>query len=602
METDQIFASAELSPDRAVAGESTEFVIRLVVGPAYTRSSSRIIFDFPAMLGMSRPSLNHAEDDGFIDVRISNPTVTYQVGVWDIEAGGFVGQTPSSHRGMAQRLLVLDLSAGLVVGDTIEAQWGDTRGGLGVGARVTTVVPIPEYTAVLHIRYFEDQTKGLPDLGRSLAGNPRPTPDCELALGLTVRPRELHHLRLFRQMHGAALVPYDVFWNVAQVQDAQTIVAAQPAPVRNALGVFEFADKNVQVRSRSKPLIATPRMDNALDGLNIYWGDVHTHSAFSRDCVEREKLQMLPGDLMRYGRDCARLDFCAVTDHHNPHRSERRKIGAPNWQRTMEMLAEYDEPGRFLVFPGFEYGCARGDTVVLCNWLPDYDEIDCPEWTDIRRLWQAWHARDYFTIPHFHNPGALPQDTWWSPLDPVREPVIEVFSCHGSFERMDVLENQPPLCKARRPDRQGDSFLRASLHYGFVCNSDDHKGHIGVNGLTAVLAPTLDKASLVDAYRRRRVYGTTNARIRLIWTANGELMGSILPNTSEKRFSIDVCGESPLKRIDLFRNGDPYQRFIPEGIEFRQELTVRDDEPSNWYVRVTQMDNHQAFSSPIWFE
>jgi len=31
-------------------------------------------------------------------------------------------------------------------------------------------------------------------------------------------------------------------------------------------------------------------------------------------------------------------------------------------------------------------------------------------------------------------------------------------------------------------------------------------------------------------------------------------------------------------------------------------MQVREDEPSNWYVRVTQQDNHIAWSSPIWFE
>ena len=70
----------------------------------------------------------------------------------------------------------------------------------------------------------------------------------------------------------------------------------------------------------------------------------------------------------------------------------------------------------------------------------------------------------------------------------------------------------------------------------------------------------------------------------------------------EKTFLIDVQGENNLKKIDLFRNTEHYKRWAPEGKTFRIDLTVREDVPSNWYVRVTQVDNHMAWSSPVWFE
>lgn len=219
----------------------------------------------------------------------------------------------------------------------------------------------------------------------------------------------------------------------------------------------------------------------------------------------------------------------------------------------------------------------------------------------MRDLWKAWSGQDYLSIAHFHNPGRLAQDEWWEHTDARAEPVLEIFSCHGSYERADVLENKPASIKATRPERCGAYFLRRGFHYGFVCNSDGHKGHVGLNGLTAVFARALDKDSILDAYRHRRVYGTTNARIRLIFTANGQLMGSVIKQTPTKQFFISVRGENHLKRIDLFRNAELYQRLYPNGTEFQREITVLDDAPSNWYVRVTQLDNHQAFSSPIWF-
>ena len=112
----------------------------------------------------------------------------------------------------------------------------------------------------------------------------------------------------------------------------------------------------------------------------------------------------------------------------------------------------------------------------------------------------------------------------------------------------------------------------------------------------------MTRDAIFEAYRARRVYATTNARIRLIFTGNDALMGLVVPNDSVKRLRIDVVGESTLKRVDVFRNGEQFERFRPDGLAFATEMQVREAEPSNWYVRVTQQDNHIAWSSPIWFE
>jgi hypothetical protein len=83
----------------------------------------------------------------------------------------------------------------------------------------------------------------------------------------------------------------------------------------------------------------------------------------------------------------------------------------------------------------------------------------------------AIHSR----FPHFHNPGTLPEGEW---------------------------------------------FLRAGHRYGIVCNSDGHKGRPGSNGLTAVFSEDLSRDATFTALRARRCYGTTNARILLVFGIN----------------------------------------------------------------------------------
>lgn len=599
--TDQVFSSVTLTPDTVAAGETTEFVITLIVGPGYTGGASRIVLDFPATIGMSRPTLWHFEDFGFITAYVSNPHVDYALNVWDLETTDFVGPgKPRSWRDTAARMAVIDLEAGLVPGDQIDLIWGDTGGGFGPGTHVTHVVPRADYESLIHVRYFDSQDKGLPDYGRDFAGYTRPVPDAEEVLAFRIEPGAPHRLRLIRQPDRALLIPYDRFWNTAEVTASAELVT-EPAPAtRNASGVFVYDDPAVAVTSRKLPLTQSAPMHDVFEGYNLYWGDVHNHSAVSVDCVEREKMDMYAGDLMRFARDRAALDFYAVTDHHEPHHHPRNHIARADWERLLAAVETFYAPGEFVVFPAYEFRCPRGDTAVILNWLANYDEVFHPEWTDIRDLWAAYAGRDYLTIPHFHNPGSLESGEWWTAGDYV-EPVLEIFSCHGSYERLDALEWQVPLIKSRRPDRYGAWFLDHGYRHGLVANSDGHKGHVGSNGLTAVFAKDLTRESILEAYRARRVYGTTNARIRLVFTGNGHLMGSRLPNTPEKTLFIDVVSENRLKKVDLFRNGELFQRFAPEGIAFTMELTVTEDEPSYWYVRVTQRDNHIAYASPIWF-
>jgi hypothetical protein len=182
------------------------------------------------------------------------------------------------------------------------------------------------------------------------------------------------------------------------------------------------------------------------------------------------------------------------------------------------------------------------------------------------------------------------------------EPVIEIFSCHRSFERSDVFEQGRSLIKHTRKDRFADFFLKNNLKYGFVANSDSHYGHPGMQGLTAVYAKSLDKSSILDAYRKRHAYGVSGDRIRLLFTGNGKLMGSELQNTPVKEFVIDIVSENKLKKVELFRNGELYRRFIPDTeLTFKKELEIEEFLPSNWYVRATQENNQMAWSSAIWY-
>ncbi len=599
---EKIFKSIEISPKEIYAGDSAEFVIRLRIGPDYTAGPSRIVLDLPGTLGMSRPDLMHSEGDGYFNAVVSNPRVRYTRNIWDMEISDFISAENRSWRGMAARMPVLDLSEGVGEDDVIELIWGSSEHSYGPGTKATVVVPYPDYHASIHVRYFSSVDKGFPDYGRSYEGLERPMPDYEEEISFLVRPRKTSRLRLFRKYDRAVLVPMDVFWNVSECDDIRDFVDTDKKGDRTAEGTYLYKDPQVKVSSFSHELSEAPSMDQAFENYNIYWGDLHTHSTYSIDCIQREKLQTTPSDLMKFARERSCLDFFAVSDHHQPQDSIQHRIRTQDWEATMEDISRHNKEGEFLVFPAIEFRCARGDTVVVFNFMPDFNEINKPEWQDIRRLWSGLEGKDFLTIPHFHNGGRLADEEWWEHIENGVEPVLEIYSAHGSYEREKVLEAARPLMKKFRHDRCGLYFLQKGLKYGFTANSDGHKGHVGLSGITAVFAESLEKDKIFEAYRERRVYGSTNAHIRLVFAGNGKLMGSIVPNTAKKTFLIDAEGERPFKKIELFNNGELYQLWEGNGRSFKTDIKSGDSEPGFWYARVTQSDNHVAWSSPIWFE
>jgi hypothetical protein len=596
------FEKIEITPNEMPAGDSAEITIRLVVGIRFSAENSCLVLDMPGFLGFNRPSVIGPEDVGYTEVLCSNPDIVYEKHVWNMETEEFVTTRLPRFQNNASRMFVVLFQGGdAQAGDEIIIKWGYVRDGYGTGVKVTTLSLTKPFYSMIDVRYFVDQGKAIPDYGRSYEGYDRPTPDFIHELQLRITPREPERMRLVRTVTGSRLQIMDRFANISDVADLSQYVEQSGEMRLNRHGVFESDHPDLLLASKGLPLAETPAAVNVIDGYHIFYGDIHCHSSLSNDCIEREKMNMTPDRMFAYGKEAACLDFMAITDHHQPWDVERNKLTRADWTELNEAVRKYSEEGLFVAFWGFEFRCERGDTHVLLNEELDYDMVSNPNIQNIKDLWEAFKGIDYMAIPHFHNSGKLDTGIWYAcPYEGV-EPVIEFFSCHGSFEFKQVQEKLVPAHMYKlRDDRTANYFLSQGLKYGLTCNSDGHKGNPGRNGLTAVFAKELTRDAILDAYRNRRVYGTTNARIRLVFMMNGQLMGSVLPAEAQKTLKISVAGEQPFKAIDIVRNGELYRRFKPNSVKFEEELMVEGGKKEYWYIRVVQTDNHMALSSPIW--
>ncbi|MPZ20221.1 MAG: DUF3604 domain-containing protein [Luteitalea sp.] len=374
--------------------------------------------------------------------------------------------------------------------------------------------------------------------------------------------------------------------------------------------------------------------------LKLYWGDLHSHSAISKDGVGENAFV--------FARDHANLDFYAPAEHSTGDRKDEG-ITSEEWEEIQQNVRRHDEPGRFVTILGYEASFPHPDghhNVYFANArAPLYRQH---EMGTLRELWRRLATDRAFTVPHHTGIRWTPDGgggaaTVFDEDHPLR-PLIEIYSGHGQSERYapkDPLsydqmlmvqrwKNWFPRQAPETPDEyraltgpvsaDGPHYARdawtAGLRLGTIASSDDHSARPGQpsKGLAAVWASRLDRETIFDALRDRRTYGTTGQRIYLDFRLDGTMPGRSVTRSSTPRLTLVVHGTAPLEWIELLKYDrrrqayDVFHRWTPGKPSFEGEVTDLDETMDTfYYVRLKQeglVDGRpvMAWSSPIWVE
>lgn len=330
-----------------------------------------------------------------------------------------------------------------------------------------------------------------------------------------------------------------------------------------------------------------------------FWGDTHGQS---NETLGTNSAR----DYFEFGRDNAFLDVMG-------HQGNDFQITGAFWTELNKLSAEFDQPGRFVCIPGYEWSAntaiggdrnvhyrREGETIHRSSHAQIADIADIGDEANdahvAQELFNKLRNKDCVVAAHV---GGRYADIKFA-HDAALETAVEVHSAWGTFEW--ILR---------------DAF-EMGYRVGVVANSDGHKGRPGAcypgasffgsqGGLTCFLAPRLDRDAIFGAMRRRHHYGTTGNRMILNVIADlpsdGELfrrdpalpgtksekarrliMGDIARATSDEvDLAIDVVGSAPIERLDIFDGLDlletvrPYTagalgarvRLVYEGAEYR---------------------------------
>lgn len=224
-----------------------------------------------------------------------------------------------------------------------------------------------------------------------------------------------------------------------------------------------------------------------------------------------------------------------------------------------------------------------------------------------QKLYDYLHENNGISMPHS---SGTSQGTDFRDNDPEVEPLIEIYQGYrASYE----YKGAPKAASDQKMITQRSGYnpngywwdaLAKGLKLGVQASSDHWSTHISY---ACILSEEFTRESMFDALKKRHVYAATDNIVLDFQAESGGknyIMGDIISSDTAPKLRIRVIGTNDIKQIIIVKN----QQFVYIGKPNRRQVTLqfqdREFEPGSnyYYVRVLQVDEQMAWSSPIWVE
>lgn len=563
----QQLGRAEISPGGPfTAGEYTSFELQYTAGFFGIDDSGSLKIAQRFASDMGTPQFDDPRAPGYLSAEASNGAklqLRYD--------------TKNNIRPWGKTVYIKVLRGYLREGDRIILRFGDRRGG-SPGIRMQTFC---EHSFELKVLVDAFATCEYVELPQSPIFRIRAGPATRWQAVLPTARRVLEPFRLSFKAEDlwgnptditAPLLRFETSLEVEGLPKQIDLTVPQPRITIDELTVEEpgdlfisVLDREGRILCRSNPLRIFEAVGNEAPMHLPYWADMHGQS---EETIGSNSAR----DYFRFARDRAFLDACC-------HQGNDFQITRRFWQELQEIVEEFNEPGRFLAFPGYEWsgntGLGGDHNVIFLRpgeqiyrsshaLIYDLSDTDTDRHTS-RELFETLTHRDAFLYAHV---GGRYADLTVA-RDAGLTPAVEIHSAWGTFQWL-----------------LHDAFA-LGLRPGVVANSDDHKGRPGASypgasrfgsygGLTCFLSRELSREAIFESLLARRHYATTGARVILHTSATiregarGQMrkaeMGDILATPAGTViFRAEVLCSAPVERIELFNAARRIHTFRPYG-------------------------------------
>jgi len=327
---------------------------------------------------------------------------------------------------------------------------------------------------------------------------------------------------------------------------------------------------------------------------NLYFGDLHAHTGYS-DAYE----DSTPWDAYQAAIDGG-ADYMALTDHAAIwHGYEAWILDQNEWNDTLAAV-DYFTSKRFVAMAGYEaWLLANLGEINVYNTrvLPSYSQ---GAQFDRLENFYDWLAQQPGAIGQFNHPLYVSDN-------------FQDFAYYTETRDtgMDILE----VYNDEFTEGSYIMALDAGWHVMPSANSDTHYSDwiAGHEMRTVLLAPSLTPNNLYAAMSECRGYATLDKNLRISYTLNGAVMGSVLAaGSSVYKASIQISDPDRAKSdaitlVEIVSDGGKVVASVPtRGNSVDLAITLDSGSAHYFYVRVTTASplnggpGVTAWTAPVW--
>jgi hypothetical protein len=338
--------------------------------------------------------------------------------------------------------------------------------------------------------------------------------------------------------------------------------------------------------------------------LQLLRGDFHRHTEISQDGVRDGPLI----DAYRYAVDAAALDWMGCCDHDDGGAREY------SWWLVQKFTDAYSLGAKFVPMYYYErsIGFPEGHRNILFPQrgirtlprLPLSPVTPSTPAPDTNMLYSYLHFFGGITAAHT---SATDQGTDWRNNDPAVEPFVEIYQ--GSvqnYEMSGAPRSNTPNDSPKGYEEAGyvSHALGKGYQLGFEASSDHVSTHMSFTNIW-VTAPT--RAAIMDALKRRRLYGSTDD-ILADFRSGAHFMGESFTTSTQPVFKVRLWGTAPFQSVVVIKdNNVVYSTSGDRVVSFTwQDTTAQSGKTSYYYVRGLQqplpgqVTGQIVWVSPMW--
>jgi hypothetical protein len=344
---------------------------------------------------------------------------------------------------------------------------------------------------------------------------------------------------------------------------------------------------------------------------NFYFGNLHAHTGYSDGNSDGNS--PTASAAYTYAKSSLNFHFLGLSEHNH---NEGTNMSIANWNSLKSETVAANQDGTFVCMYGMEWGTIStgGHFLIyeydsLIGWNPGAYQVYVAK-GDYTSLYPLIKNKSgaFATLAHpestdFDGIFSNAYNSVWD------DAVVGMAMLSGPAFSTNTTYSNPSTStfNARYTD-----LLKKGYKVGPTIDHDNHNTTFGrhTQGRTVVLATSLTKANIADAYRNMRFYASEDYNLKVSYTIGGKQMGSTTTQAGTPTISVSVSDDDgeAVSSIALL-SGVPGSGSTPTtltSVSNTNTLTYTHTGLANnstryYYLLVTQADGHRAWTSPIWY-